>query len=248
MFPNLKIFPTDQELVQQVTADFLAELHMKSSKKEMMTVALSGGNTPAVWFAELTKYSQLPDWSWIKIFWSDERMVPPDHPQSNYKLAKLLLLDSLAIPASQIFRVATELPPSEAAEHYERLIWQEVPAGTDGYPQFDWILLGLGEDGHTASLFPGAGTLQIKDKLCAAAVHPESGLPRVTFTLPLINRAWKVVFLIMGKSKSRIVADILQGKPKARNYPAAAVHPVKGELVWYLDRAAASNLKPSGSC
>jgi len=239
---NLKIFPTAVELVQQVAADFLSELQNKFKKNELMTVALSGGNTPAVLFAELAKSSQRPDWKWMKVFWSDERIVPPDHPQSNYKLAKILLLDQIAIPESQIFRVATELPPPEAAEHYENLIRQEVQVGEDGFPQFDWIFLGLGEDGHTASLFPGADTLQIEDRFCAVAVHPESGQPRVTFTLPLINRARKIAFLVMGRSKSKVVADILLETPYALKYPAAMVKPLKGELIWYLDQTAASNL------
>lgn len=248
MVPDLKIFPTGKELVHQVADDFLSELHHKFNKKEIMTVALSGGSTPAILFAELSTYSQRPEWQWTKIFWSDERMVSPDHPQSNYKLAKFLLLDQVGILESHIFRVPTALPPPEAAKHYERLIRQEVPAGKDGLPQFDWIFLGVGEDGHTASLFPGADTLQIKDELCAMAVNPESGQYRVTFTLPLINRARKVAFLVIGHSKSKVVADILLEKPHARNYPAAMVHPLQGELVWYLDQKAASGLKTPNSC
>ncbi len=247
MVPNLKIFPTALELVQQVAADFLSELHHKFTEKKMMTVAVSGGNTPAILFAELAKYSQRPDWHGIKIFWSYERMVPADHPQSNYKLAKIFLLDQVAIPESQIFRVPTELPLPEAAEHYENLIRQEVPSGEDGFPQFDWIFLGLGEDGHTASLFPGANTLQIKDRICAVAVHPESGQPRVTFTLPLINHARKIAFLVIGRSKSKVVADILLETPLALKYPAAMVKPLQGELVWYLDQTAASNLTSHNS-
>lgn len=243
MFPEVKIFPHSQELVEQVATDFLTVLHVIFDKKEMMTVALSGGSTPAALFAELAKYSQRPDWKRIKIFWSDERMVPPNHPQSNYRLAKLHLLDQIAVPESHIFRVATELPPLQAAEHYERLIRQEVPVGKNGLPQFDWIFLGVGEDGHTASLFPGADTLRIKDKLCVAAFHPTNGQPRVTFTLPLINRARRIAFLVTGQSKRKIVGDILQGKPVARKYPAAAVHPLQGNMVWYLDAAAAANLK-----
>lgn len=240
---NLKIYSTPEELARELAIEFLAELQKNYNAAQMMTIALSGGSTPALLFRELSLYSQRPDWGCVKLFWSDERMVPPDHPQSNYGLAKRLLLDELPIPAQNIFRMPGEIPAEEAVEKYMALIRQEVPAAENGIPQFDWILLGLGEDGHTASLFPGSESLQITDKICVTTAHPGSGQPRLTFTLPLINQARKIAFLVTGVSKSRVVTDILKQRPSASNYPAAAVQPLKGELYWYLDKAAASDLK-----
>ena len=170
-------------------------------------------------------------------------MVPPDHPQSNFGLAKKILLDEVPIPPPNIFRIPGEIPVEEAAERYARLIRQEVPSSENGIPQFDWIFLGLGEDGHTASLFPGSDSLLIADKICAATTHPGSGQPRLTFTLPLINQARRVVFLVTGSSKSKVVADILKQRPSSSTYPAAAVQPLRGELCWYIDKPAASDLK-----
>ena len=243
MSPNLKIFSTPEELARELAFEFLTELQKKYNAMEMMVVALSGGSTPALLFRELALYSQRPDWGWLKIFWSDERMVPPDHPQSNYGLAKKILLDEVPIPPQNIFRMPGEIPVEEAAEKYAALIRQEVPAAENGIPQFDWIFLGLGEDGHTASLFPDEESLQTTDKICLAATHPGSGQSRLTFTLPLINQARKIVFLVTGSSKSKVVADILKQRPSVSSYPAALVQPLKGELVWYLDKTAASNLK-----
>jgi 6-phosphogluconolactonase len=240
---NLKIFTTPEELAREVASEFLAELQKKFNAAKMMTIALSGGSTPALLFRELALYSRRPDWGWVKIFWSDERMVPPDHPQSNYGLAKRLLFDELPIPPQNIFRMPGEIPTEEAAKKYAALIKQEIPAGENGLPQFDWIFLGLGEDGHTASLFPGADSLLITDKICIAVSHPGSGQPRLTFTLPLINQAKRIIFLVTGASKSGVVATIWRQEADAQNYPAAAVQPLKGELCWYLDKAAASYLK-----
>jgi 6-phosphogluconolactonase len=239
MSSNLKIFSTPEELARELAFEFLSELQKKYNAMEMMVVALSGGSTPALLFRELALYAQRPDWSWVKIFWSDERMVPPDHPQSNFGLAKKILLDEVPIPPQNIFRMPGEIPTEEAAAKYTALIRQEVPVVENGIPQFDWIFLGLGEDGHTASLFPGSESLLIADKLCAATTHPGSGQPRLTFTLPLINQARKVVFLVTGSSKSKVVADILKQRPSSSNYPAAAVQPLRGELCWYLDKAVA---------
>jgi 6-phosphogluconolactonase len=236
---NLKIFSTPEELARDVAFEFLAALQKKFNAAEVMTVALSGGSTPALFFRELALYSQRPDWGWVKIFWSDERMVPSDHPQSNYGLAKRLLLDKLPIPPQNIFRMPGEIPAEEAAEKYAALISQEVPVAENDIPQFDWIFLGLGEDGHTASLFPGTDSLQITNKICAAVIHPGSGQQRLTFTLPLINQARMITFLVTGSSKSRVVANLLKQSPSASPYPAAAVQPLKSNLVWYLDKAAA---------
>jgi 6-phosphogluconolactonase len=239
---SLKIFATPEKLAQEVSAEFLSELHHNFNKEKMMTVALSGGSTPALLFRELALHSHRPEWGWVKIFWSDERMVPPDHHQSNYGLAKRLLLDQLPIPEQNIFRIPGESKAEEVAEKYAALIKKEIPAGEDGLPQFDWIFLGLGEDGHTASLFPGADSLQLTDKICAAATSPGNGQPRLTFTLPLINQAKKITFLVTGTSKSGVVAAIWQQRAEAQNYPAAAVRPLKGELIWYLDKAAAKEI------
>jgi 6-phosphogluconolactonase len=237
--PQIKVYPTPVDLARACALDFLAALEKKFRGGKKLTVALSGGSTPALLFQELARHTRRPDWGGVKIFWSDERMVPPDHPESNYGLAHRLWLKTAPIPDVNIFRVPGEIPSGEAAEQYGALIQREVPSNAAPLPRFDWIFLGLGEDGHTASLFPGSASLGIRDRICTAVAHPATGQPRLTFTLPLINQARKVTFLVTGASKSGLVGALLQRQLRPPDCPAAAVLPEKGELVWYLDQAAA---------
>jgi 6-phosphogluconolactonase len=227
---------------------------------QVFSIALSGGSTPAALFDALvalektnTAAGQLPlPWQKVHFFWGDERCVPPDHPDSNYRMTKNHLLHPLGIPANQIHRVRGENEPFYEAVRYAAHL-SSVLTLVDGYPRFDLVVLGLGDDGHTASLFPGHEALFDTNQLCQAVAHPVSGQARVTLTGSLINRASTVAFLVTGAGKASMVATVRQQAAALEHQrvpsldpltttatlPAALVAPVDGRLCWLLDEAAA---------
>ena len=207
----------------------------------LFTVALSGGSTPRSLYEVLADpdepFRELVPWSNTHFFWSDERHVPPDHPESNYRMAHESMLSHVPVPKDNIHRIHGENPDAAAAAQvYEETI-KEV---TDPLvPQLDLILLGLGNDGHTASIFPGSEVLNETTRLVAAPWVEQLKTYRITMTLPLINRATSVLFLVSGSEKAEIVREVLQGP---RRYPAQEVKPGSGELWWMLDKDAGSRL------
>lgn len=243
------------------------------------SLGISGGRTPHELLAHMaaTMKSEFP-WENIDLFWCDERCVPPDHPESNYGMTRDALLQQVSVPASSIHRIRGEAPPAAEARRYAAEIRRHVPGSADqpsrtgsppaameaagrSWPRFDCLLLGLGEDGHTASLFPGARTLALTARICTVAEHPVSGQKRITITLPVINRARRVMFLVAGRSKAEIVRSLL-GRPirgadggiwrsmdSAENgeapLPAALVRPAGASVEWYLDEEAAARLDQS---
>ncbi len=208
---------------------------------ETFNVALSGGSTPKLLFHNLIKYyKNTLDWNKINFFWSDERYVPLDDPESNAGMAFTELFDPLEQEDLNIYPVDTSLSPSEeAAEAYERLILSIHPP-LQPVPRFDLILLGMGDDGHTASLFPETEALHENSKLISANWVPKFEKWRITFTFPLINSAKNVIFLVSGANKAEIVRDIFNN---SKDYPAAQVSPVEGVLTWLLDKEAGKYLK-----
>jgi len=206
-------------------------------------VALSGGSTPkalnALLADESAPYRARMPWDRIHFFWSDERCVPPDHPDSNYRMAQESLLSRVPVPPANVHRIPAELPnPDEAADIYEETIVAEF----DGLPHFDWIFLGMGPDGHTASLFPGNLAVAEQKKLVTAVWVPQMKTHRVSFTLPILNSARKVVFLVAGPEKADTARLVLEEAPSAAR-PSSLVQPLRGELLWLLDKAAALRLK-----
>jgi len=204
------------------------------------SVAVSGGSTPRPLFQLLAteEFRTRIDWERVHFFWADERCVPPDHPDSNFKAAYDLLLAKLPLPAANIHRIPGELAPLEAARAYERDL-RGFFAG-EHVPVFDLILLGVGEDGHTASLFPGKEGIGEKERSAVAVYVEKLHSHRVTLTLPVLNSARRVVFLVAGGEKAEIVREILEeGETR---YPAALVAPPSGEVIWLLDREAAALL------
>ena len=179
------------------------------------------------------------------LFWSDERCVPPDHRESNYLLAKEALLDRVPLLERNVHRMRGEAPPPEAAEEYQRVLRQAFDEPT---PSIDLILLGLGSDGHTASLFPGTDALQEEQRLVVANWIPPLEAHRLTFTLPLLNAAAEVAFLVTDESKAEVVQQVLQPAKGASAPPAALVKPASGKLRWFLSKAAASRLSYQGWC
>ena len=225
-----KIFADSEELARGAAEYFAA--------RRAKTVALSGGSTPKRMFQILAEqFRDQMAWEGIQFFWSDERHVPPDDPESNYRMANEALLTHVPVSAENVHRIHGEEPNAlEAASEYERMI---VAATKQPLPRLDLIFLGLGTDGHTASIFPGSEALHETKRLVAAPYVEKFKSYRITMTLPLINNAASVVFLVSGAEKAEIVREVLQGE---RKYPAQAVNPTQGELIWMLDKDAASKL------
>ncbi len=200
--------------------------------------ALSGGSTPKRLYALLASepYRSCVDWRSVELFFGDERCVPPEHRDSNFKTIDEALLSH--VPA-KVHRVRGELPPREAALHYEKEI-RRAFSFEAGIPSFDLIILGLGADGHTASLFPGAEALDETDRLAVEVYVERLDNWRVTLTLPVLNAARKVLFLVSGREKAEIVREITGGP--GGGYPASLVRPSEGSVLWLLDKAAASLL------
>jgi 6-phosphogluconolactonase len=234
----IRIFPTPEALRVASGLAILGAMEDAIRSRGTAYVALAGGSTPAGtygWLADRTSFS----WENVHLFWGDERCVPPDHPDSNFRMARNTLLDKLPPPGPHIHPVRGTLPPDEAAALYEGDIRDTIPSGADGIPRFDIVLLGLGEDGHTASLFPGTAAVEEGVRLTAAGFAPTEPSRRVTVTFPLINAARKVVFLVDGPGKAAVVRDVLEGP--AGRFPAQVPAPAGGPH-WYLDAAAASLL------
>lgn len=206
------------------------------------TVALSGGSTPELFFSILgDKYSKSIPWQYVHFFWGDERCVPPDDPESNYGMTFRKLFVKIEIPASNIHRIAGEMDPKKEASRYS----EEISAFTksrDGLPEFDLILLGMGDDGHTASIFPENMELLNSLKICAVSSHPVTKQKRITITGRVINNADYVTFLVTGKKKAAIVEKIINKDNYIHNFPAGNIVPVYGNLSWCLDEDAGSLL------
>lgn len=233
-----------EALARTAAEMFMEQARISIQKRRCFTVALAGGNTPRHLYASLStpEFSSQIDWENVHLFWGDERCVPPSHPESNFRMVREFL--QVPVPEQNIHRIQGELPPEEAAMRYE----QELRAFFGEIPRFDLILLGLGEDGHTASLFPTSPALHEQTRWVvdvSHAVPPPPLVPRVTLTLPVINHAREVLFLVSGSTKAERVAQILHGATTPEELPASAVQPLNGNLTWLLDQPAAALLKAS---
>jgi 6-phosphogluconolactonase len=237
------VIVSDAGALARKAAERFAHLAREAvDSRDRFSVALSGGSTPAGLFrllAEEPYRTQIP-WAKVYLFWADERCVPPDDPGSNYHLAEETLIVRVPIPPENVHRVQGELEPKVAAQLYE-LTLQDFFCGPR--PRFDLVLLGLGEDGHTASLFPDSPLLAETEHLVAPAEASYQDRPaqRITLTLPALNSARQILFLVAGKAKARIVQAVMEGP--ADQYPAQRVRPAAGRLTWLLDAEAASSLK-----
>lgn len=226
---KIKVFNSYQEI-----GDFVRSIISTDVGSDEFSIALSGGNTPRSIYALLSedKSPHIP-WNKIKFLWGDERCVAPDNKESNYLMAKESLFDKIDIADDQIFRIKGENDPIAEKERYEQVVLSK----TNGI--FDLMLLGLGNDGHTASIFPYRMDLLNSKDICGVVVHPDSGQFRITITGPVINASRKILFLVTGSEKSQIVYDILYRKGEWNKYPASYIKPADGEIIWILDRKAA---------
>jgi 6-phosphogluconolactonase len=209
----------------------------------LFRVALSGGSTPALFHRHLAERSFRSSIAWgdVRFFFGDERCVPPDHARSNYRMARETLFEPLAIAPANVFRMRGEEEPRRAAAAYEALLRERVPSES-GLPRLDLVVLGLGPDGHTASLFPGTKALSEKKRLAAANFVPKFQEWRLTLTFPCLNAASRILFLVAGEEKSGVAAKILGKSRGDRTLPASGVRPRSGSVLWLLDRAAASKM------
>ena len=231
---SIKIFPTVEKLAKTF-AELLKQNADMTDDNDFYSIALSGGSTPNKIFRYLSEnFDDKINWAKIKIFFGDERCVPPDNEESNYRMANESLLKKISIPKENIFRIKGENNPVKEAARYEEVLKSNIPSVT-GIPQFDLILLGLGEDGHTASIFPNQVNLFYSARLCEVAVHPQTKQKRITLTGKIINNAKLVVFIVTGKNKSKILGKIISEDNSGSIFPASFVSPKNGKIIWLLD-------------
>jgi 6-phosphogluconolactonase len=242
---EIRILATPAALFQAAAAEF-AKLALDAVQKSgRFTVALSGGSTPRSLYQLLASgaFPKLP-WDKTYFFFGDERHVPPDHPDSNYRMANEAMLSKVPIPAANVFRIPAEMNDADAAAGaYEQTLRNFFGWRPGDFPRFDLVLLGLGPDGHTASLFPGSSALDENNKLVVANWVEKFKTHRITFTFPVLNHAACVMFLASGADKAAMVHEVLEN-PKA-GLPSQKVHPTNGKLVWIIDTAAAAELSPA---
>jgi len=229
---NIKVFNDYIEI-----GDFVRSVITEDAVNENINMALSGGNTPRSIYALLSEYKKpfIP-WEKIKFYWGDERCVPPDNQSSNYLMVKEALFDKIHPAKDRICRIRGENDPDLEKERYK----QVVISNTKGI--FDLMFLGLGTDGHTASIFPNQMHLLTSEKVCEKAVHPDSGQIRITLTGPILNASRKILFLVTGSEKSQVVYDILHQKGEWEKYPASHIKPIDGQIIWILDKKAAARI------
>lgn len=241
MEPGRVIVCKDSSGMAEYLAGFIAKKTSSLPRSAFFNIALSGGNTPKVIFEEIShRYGNQIELDRIRFFQVDERCVPPDHPESNFRMIKESLLDGLNIPADQVFRISGENDPVPEADRYGKMLSENLPK-EGKWPVFDLILLGLGNDGHTASLFPGDETAIQSQRCCEVTIHPQSGRQRITLTLGVINHALDQIFLVTGREKAAIVDRILLGAMD-KKFPASLVRAGKGRQIWLLDSEAAGSL------
>lgn len=241
--PDVRVFDNLEALSRAAASLFIESCQEAIQSRGRALVALSGGSTPARLYQYMAHppYAEQVEWSQVHIFWGDERCVPPDDPESNYREANDVLLSLVPIPEGNIHRVQGEAEPQEAALSYA-LTLKQFASPPLSWPRFDFVLLGMGEDGHTASLFPGSPVDVTTPTAAVTAHYQRRPAQRVTITPILFNEARRVVFLVSGESKSRTLANVLYGDYDPDLLPAQRIRLVDGELIWLVDRPAASKL------
>ena len=242
---SLSLF-ADKESLAAAAADLFAAAAAKATaRRGRFLTVLSGGSTPNLLFHILADpdFSRQIDWPAVHLFWGDERLVPPDNPGSNYFQARRLLLDKVPIPAAQVHRLRGELAPADAVQTYRRQL-QAYAGNSQPWPRFDLALMGLGADGHTASLFPGSAAALEKRQSVLAVTAAYAGRPaqRATLTPPVFNDAHQILFLVTGEEKAAALAAVIEGPRDIEKWPAQGIQPLSGSLTWFADKPAASLL------
>ncbi|MGC1449412.1 MAG: 6-phosphogluconolactonase, partial [Candidatus Sulfotelmatobacter sp.] len=232
------------ETVRIAAGQFAALARKIAGEGKLVYAALSGGNTPRLLFQTLAAepFAGLIPWGSIHFFWADERNVPPGHAESNYSMARELLLSRVPVPPANVHRIPTgDGTAIEAADLYQRTLRELLPHA-NGLPRFDYVLLGLGANAHTASLFPHRSTLHEAQRLVVADHVEEVNAWRVTLTAPVLNNAAQISFLVTGEAKAAVVQQVIEGPRDPDAAPAQLIVPAHGSLAWILDSAAAARL------
>lgn len=236
---TVRVLDDGPALVRAVADAFIERASEAVSTRARFDVALAGGSTPAELYRTLARADPAPPWDRTQLWFGDERWVPSAHPDSNYRMAHETLLGPAGLSDARVHRVETELEPEVAASRYEDEMRAAFPAGM---PRFDLVLLGIGEDGHTASLFPDTAALDERVRLVAANWVPKLSAHRITLTFPVLKAARTIWVLAVGERKAAIVREVLDGPVDPHRLPVQAARPANGEVVWWLDAAAASAL------
>lgn len=238
---TLKVFHDLEELSHGVASLFAATASRAVDQRGRFSVLVSGGETPLRTYELLAgePYRQLVPWRSIHVFWGDERCVPRDDPRNNALMVRRALLDKVPLPEHQVHPITCETEAETAALRYESLLRSHFP---DGHARFDLAMLGLGDDGHTASLFPGAAELHEQRRWVSTARKPGEEIMRVTLTPAVLNQARRVVFLVAGHSKASMARNVLEGESTPDRFPAQLINPEGGELLWYVEEPAARML------
>ena len=240
---DLKIYKDKQEVAEQFSSYFVDQLKDKAA----FHVALSGGSTPKIVFDVLAdNFAGKVDWSKVHFYWGDERCVPPSDDESNYKMTVEHLFSKINVPEANIHRILGEKDPVNEAMRYGNLLEINLDR-VDDVPQFDLLILGMGDDGHTASIFPHEIDLWDSEEHCVVATHPDSGQKRVSINGKVINTSKEVAFLVTGASKAEKVEAVIEKTEGSDAYPASLVNPISGNLVWFLDEEAAAKLNQNPS-
>jgi 6-phosphogluconolactonase len=238
---EVKIVPDSATLARVAAQEFHRLAEAGIQERGRFSVALSGGNTPRAVYSLLAgEHKELP-WDRIHVFFGDERHVPPDHPDSNFRMASESLLSKVPIPRENVHRIRAEQEPEAAAKDYDAQLAEFFHLKEHEWPRFDLIFLGLGDDGHTASLFPGSSALSDVSSRVAANWVEKLQTSRITLTLPVLNHAAQVIFLVSGESKAQILSAVL--RPGDRKYPSQGVQPENGRLLWLADQDAGQLLR-----
>ena len=238
--PEIRVLKTARDLFEAAAAEFAAQASAAVRAKGKFTVALSGGSTPRTLYSLLATKPGIP-WDKICIFWGDERHVPPDQPESNYRMANEALLSKVPVRPENVFRIhAEEKDAAAVALQYEQTLKDFFHSSPGEFPRFDLIFLGVGPDGHTASLFPGTSALNETKRLVVSNWVPKFNTDRITFTFPVLNAAACVIFLLSGADKAATLHDVLEND--SANLPSQKVCPAGGKLIWMVDEPAARTL------
>jgi 6-phosphogluconolactonase len=247
MTPEVRIFSGASALARATAEHILEACSQAIRSRGVAYLALAGGATPRLAYTLLSQpeYASRMQWSNLQVFWSDERLVPPDHADSNFRLAAEVLISCVPISPENIHRMRGELAPAESAQDYEDEMRSRLAPGEDGFPCFDLMMVGMGDDGHIASLFPGSPALLEHQRWVVASEHnqpPPPLVPRLTLTLPVINAAAQVLVMVGGEKKAERMRQVLEGDPTREPCPAQLIEPRSGRLTWLLDAPAASQL------
>jgi 6-phosphogluconolactonase len=238
----------DAEAVSRTAAEMMVSQALQNLKsKDSFAVALSGGSTPKNMFAILANDAALREqmpWDSVHFFWGDERHVPPDHADSNYRMTNEVMFSRVPVPPENIHRIRAENPDAgKAAEDYEQELRRFFKLETEQLPAFDCVFLGMGPDGHTASLFPGTKALHERKQLVVSNWVAKFQSFRITLTAPVLNNADTVIFLVSGEEKAEPLRVVLEGQKQTDRFPSQLIEPTHGKLLWLVDRAAARKLR-----